>query len=202
MTRRILISYLSLTFLIFLGLELPLGFVYAHHERDGFAADVERDAVVLADQAGQDIAENRPGPVDAIAGGYARATGAQVLVINTAGAVLSSSTPRTSTTGPEITAALANRHAVGYRRTASGGSELYVAVPAHTGATVRGVLRITYPTDLVDAAAYRAWLILGAVGVLTRRTRRPRRVRAGPLDHSAGTRTRGRHHTARQGRGH
>lgn len=167
MTRRILFSYLSLTFVILLGLELPLGFIYAHHERDGFAAAVERDAVIMADRAGSDIAENRPGPVAALAGEYARRNGAQVLVVNSAGEVLSSSTPDAQAPGPELAAALADRHAVGYRSTASGESELYVAVPAHTGGAVRGALRITYPTDLVDASASRAWLGLLVAGVLT-----------------------------------
>jgi signal transduction histidine kinase len=158
-TRRILLSYLSLTLFILLALEIPLGIIYAHHERDGFAADVERDAVVMA---GQVAAQPQPASVTRLASDYARATGARVLVVDSTGAVLASTDPAATSGGPELAAALANRTTVGYRR-----GELSVAVPARTGDTVRGALRITYGTDVVDASATRAWLGLAAAGLLT-----------------------------------
>ena len=167
MIRRILLSYLSLTLVILLALAVPLGIIYAHHERDGFAADIERDAVVMAEQAEQDIAEDQAGPVTDLAERYARQTGAEVLVINTVGEVLASTDTAASAGTAELTTALANRHAVGYRRGADGESQLFVAVPARTGTTVSGAVRITYGTDLVDASATRAWLGLTIGGVLT-----------------------------------
>jgi signal transduction histidine kinase len=166
-TRRILISYLSLTLFILLALELPLGIVYAHHEREGFAADIERDAVVMAEQAEYAISQHAREAVARLATAYADDTGSDVLVIDTQGQILASTDPRAEADGAELAEALANEHAVGFRRGADGSSELYVAVPAHTGATVRGAVRITYAGELVDANATRAWWALLAGGLLT-----------------------------------
>ncbi|MEU7904569.1 HAMP domain-containing sensor histidine kinase [Actinoplanes sp. NPDC049118] len=167
MTRRILLSYLSLTALVLLALGIPLGTIYAHHERDGFAADVERDAVVLAEQAEPDIAAGRSEPVTALAAEHSSATGARVLILDADGHVLASVDAGLPARDPAIDTALTNRHAVGYREAQRGGTELYVAVPARTGADVRGAVLLTYPTDLVDASATRFWLALAASGALT-----------------------------------
>ncbi len=45
MTRRLLISYLSLAVVVLAMLEVPLGFVNARGERAQLTAKVERDAV-------------------------------------------------------------------------------------------------------------------------------------------------------------
>jgi signal transduction histidine kinase len=167
MTRRILLSYLSLTLLLLLALGIPLGIIYAHHERDGFAAAVERDAVILAEQAEPHIAADDQAPVTALAEQYAASSGAQVLIVDTDARLLASTVTRAAAVDPAITTALTNRHAVGYRDAPTGGSELYVAVPARTGADVRGAVLLTYPTDLVDASATRFWLALIAAGALS-----------------------------------
>ncbi|WP_229068976.1 HAMP domain-containing sensor histidine kinase [Actinoplanes sp. DH11] len=167
MTRRILVSYLSLTLLILLALGVPLGTIYGRHERDGFAADVERDAVILAEQAEPDIAAGRPAPVLALAGRYAASTGARVLVADAGGRLMASTAARPPPADPAVAEALTNRHAVGYRRASGGGTELYVAVPARTGGNVQGAVLLTYPAGLVDAQATRFWLALAALGTLT-----------------------------------
>jgi len=51
MTRRLLLSYLSLTVVILAMLEVPLGFINARGERAQLAAKVERDAVTVASLA-------------------------------------------------------------------------------------------------------------------------------------------------------
>ena len=51
MTRRLLLSYLSITAFVLLILEIPLALTYEHSERDRLAADVERDARVLATES-------------------------------------------------------------------------------------------------------------------------------------------------------
>jgi hypothetical protein len=48
MTRRLLLSYLSLTIVVLAMLEVPLGFVNARGERAQLSAKVERDAVTSA----------------------------------------------------------------------------------------------------------------------------------------------------------
>jgi signal transduction histidine kinase len=167
MTRRILLSYLSLTLAILLSLGIPLGSIYAHHERDGFAAAVERDAVVLAAEAQPDIAAARAAPIAALADVYATASGARVVVVAADGIPLAADGTRDVSRDPAISTALGNRHAVGYRSNPDNGSELYVAVPVRTGTAVTGAVLITYPTDLVDASATRFWAVLAASGTLT-----------------------------------
>jgi hypothetical protein len=50
-TRRLLVSYLSLTFVVLLVLELPLGVYVARSERRDVTSRLERDAVTLATYA-------------------------------------------------------------------------------------------------------------------------------------------------------
>ena len=58
MSRRLLLSYLSLTLFILLVLELPLAFSYSRNERNDLSAKVERDAVALGTLA-EDALEQR-----------------------------------------------------------------------------------------------------------------------------------------------
>jgi signal transduction histidine kinase len=166
-TRRILLSYLTLTLFILLALEVPLGLVYAHHERQGFAAHIERDAVVMAERAEDSIIAHDRATLTDLATQYAAETGSDVLLIDSRGRVLASTNPTADSRSPDLTAALANEHSVGYRRRAAGGSELYITVPAHTGDTVRGAVRITYDSEIVDASGTRAWWALLAGGLAT-----------------------------------
>ena len=48
MTRRLLLSYIAVTLVVLILLELPLGLFYAQRERDRLASDVEHDASVIA----------------------------------------------------------------------------------------------------------------------------------------------------------
>jgi signal transduction histidine kinase len=167
MTRRILLSYVTLTLFILIALEVPLGLVYAHHERQGFAAHIERDAVVMAERAEDSIVAHARAPLTDVASRYAAETGSDVLVIDHRGQVLASTDSSADGGSPDLAAALANEHIVGYRRRAAGGSELYVTVPAHTGDTVRGAVQITYDSEIVDASGTRAWWALLAGGLAT-----------------------------------
>jgi signal transduction histidine kinase len=165
-TRRILLSYLSLAFGVLLALGIPLGTIYAHHERDGFAADVERDAVVLAEQAEADIATGDTAHLAEHTATFSRANAAHVLIAGLDRAVLTATGSELTANDPAITTALGGRHAIGYRRTSGGDTELYVAVPARIGADILGAVLLTYPSAVVDAAATRFWLILAAGGML------------------------------------
>ena len=68
MTRRLLLSYLSITAFVLLILEIPLALTYEHSERDRLAADVERDAA-----RARDARRGHPGGPDT--GGHAAARG-------------------------------------------------------------------------------------------------------------------------------
>ena len=51
MRRRLLLSYLTLTLVVLLLLEIPLGLVYADEQRRRLTASVERDALALSIRA-------------------------------------------------------------------------------------------------------------------------------------------------------
>ena len=60
MTRRLLISYLSLAIVVLAMLEVPLGFVNARDERADLTAKVERDAVTVASLAESTLEGDAP----------------------------------------------------------------------------------------------------------------------------------------------
>ena len=48
MTRRLLLSYISLTVVVLVSLEVPLAVIYAHSERQDLNAQAERAAGAVA----------------------------------------------------------------------------------------------------------------------------------------------------------
>ena len=60
MTRRLLLSYLSLAALVLLGLEIPLGFVYSRAERERIVNSANDEAESVAAFAALSLAARRP----------------------------------------------------------------------------------------------------------------------------------------------
>jgi signal transduction histidine kinase len=172
MTRRLLASYLSITVLVLLIIEIPLGVVFARAERDRLVAAVERDATVLATVVEDTLEAGATSGLDPVAAGYQDRTGGRVVVVDRQGVTVADSDPpapgrRDLSTRPEIAAALRGQHTTGSRSSVTlGGSFLYVAVPVASQARVYGAVRITYPTATVDARVRRVWLALAGVAVV------------------------------------
>ena len=121
MTRRLLLSYISLTVLVLLSLEVPLAVIYAHSERQDLNAQAERAAGAVATLVEDNLENALPvsSPlVTTAARRYGRATGGHVIVLDKAG-VAQIDTARPSSTGrsyhdqPEVRAALDGRIASG-----------------------------------------------------------------------------------------
>ena len=173
MSRRLLLGYLSLTLLVLLMLEAPLGIAYTRNERRDLQAKVEHDAVSLASLSEDMLSLRAPvAPVAKIAATYAAGTKGRVVIVDARGLRVVDTSPlfageRNFATRPEIEAALAGNVAVGtrYSRTLRR-SLLYVAVPVASGGTVHGAVRVTYPTSAVDSRVRRTWLLLGAVALI------------------------------------
>lgn len=167
MTRRLLISYLSLVLLVLLALEIPLGLLYTRGETDRLLSAVERDAVVLAENAEEAIETGDIADVPDMLAKYARDTGGHAIVVDPKGVEIARSdgnlTSADLSTNPDIAAALKNRSSSGRR--ADDDRDLFVTVPATSGETIRGALRITYPAATVTDRADRAWLILAGAGL-------------------------------------
>jgi signal transduction histidine kinase len=172
MTRRLLLSYLSITAFVLLIIQVPLGVIFARAERDRLVAAVERDATVLATVVEDTLEAGATGGLDPVAAGYQDRTGGRAVIVDRQGVTVADSDPpapgrRDLSTRPEITAALRGQHAVGSRSSATlGGTFLYVAVPVASQGRIYGAVRITYPTSTVDARVRRVWLALAGVAAV------------------------------------
>ena len=169
MTRRLLFSYLTITLIVLLLLEIPLGLFYAQRERERLAADVEHDASVIATLYEDDLEAGAPlDPVPA--GTYEERTGARVVVVDAEGIArvdTGGTVPRDFSTRPEIAAALDGEGNSGTRRSDTLGTDLlYVAVPVASGGTVHGALRVTLDVADVNDRIRSFWLALVAIAAV------------------------------------
>jgi signal transduction histidine kinase len=168
-TKRLLLSYLTITVIVLLLLQVPLGIFYAQRERERVAADVEHDANVVASLYEDDLEEGAaldPIPAEI----YEARTGARVVVVDAAGiSRVDTAAPveRDFSTRPEIAAALEGTGTSGTRSSDTLGTDLlYVAVPVASGGTVHGALRITIDTSDVTQRIRSFWFALGAVAAV------------------------------------
>jgi hypothetical protein len=181
MTRRLLLSYLSITAFVLLILEIPLALTYEHSERDRLAADVERDARVLATRVEGTLAGRTQADMQQLADEYQQTVGGRVVIVNQEGQSVADSgatTPRDFSTRPELSDALATGDvASGTRHSDTlDQSLLYVAVPVASS----GEVPVRCASRSHDRArrVHRYWLSLAAP-VASSWSRSPAWVRAG-----------------------
>ena len=169
MTRRLVLSYLAITVVVLLLLELPLAIVYQQREFDRLTADIERDATVMA-TIYEDVLQEDLEPDPAPANDYAASTGARVIVVDLDGISIVDSLrepDRDFSTRPEINAALEGDRSDGTRRSDTLDTDLlFVAVPVASGGTVHGAVRITFDASEVTERVWRLWIGLIAVAAV------------------------------------
>lgn len=169
MTRRLLISYLTVTIVVLALLEIPLAVFFSQREYNRLVADAERDATVLASYY-EDALEDESAPVPAEAIQYTTTTGARVVVVDDAGISIvdtGAPVPRDFSTRPEVAEALAGRRAAGERFSSTLDQDLlYVSVPVASGGTVHGALRLTFDPHEVTERVQRFWIALAAIAVV------------------------------------
>jgi signal transduction histidine kinase len=186
-TRRLLASYLLLTVVVLVILEVPLGLAFADHELDQLLSDVERDAFAIAAFVEEELEEPEAHgdgessaeaagegmDLDTLARNYEDRTGGRLVIIDGSGLALADSSPpaegeRYFDERPEVARALEGEVATGARDSDTLGSSIvYVAVPVASGGTVHGVVRISYPTHEVDVRIREHWLRLGGIAVVS-----------------------------------
>ncbi|MEU5256495.1 sensor histidine kinase [Streptomyces longwoodensis] len=170
MTVRLVLSYLALALLVLLGLEIPLGYLYARGEQSRFSQGVERDASMLAEIAEENIETGNLSALPTLARDYAEDnTGARVVIVDRTGHLLADSAGTTAPGAPlagepDIAAALRNRSTVTTRTGADGTDVLAATMPGSSGTTVRGALRVTYPLTRVTDREHRIWAVLALAG--------------------------------------
>ena len=171
MSRRLLLSYLSVTVLVLAVLEVPLGVTYGRNERSDLETKVERDAVTVASLSEgvlEGASETRLPALRSIARRYQVDTGGRVVVVDRQGIAVVDSRPIAGDTSfasrPEIAKALGGRVATGTRHSNTLGLDLlYVAVPIASSGKILGAARVTYPTSAADRRVRRYWLTLAAI---------------------------------------
>ncbi|MEU9961125.1 HAMP domain-containing sensor histidine kinase [Streptomyces sp. NPDC050982] len=174
MTRRLLLSYLSLAVLLLLCLEIPLGFVYSRGERErvtNMAKDEAESVSAYASLAlsmGGRAEQDLPGRVSRCA----ERIGGKVVIVDRSGALVTSSytLSATETQGlaarPGIAAALRGTATQDVRTSTIGGVQyLSVAAPIAHGSYKQGAVWITLPTQMVHARVHHVWLLLALGGL-------------------------------------
>lgn len=169
MTRRLLLSYLTITVFVLLILEIPLALTYERSQRDRLTADVERDARVLATRVEGSLSSGDADAMEQLAGEYQQTVGGRVVVVDLDGQSVADSggtTARDFSTRPEFEKALSTGALASGRRHSDtlGEDLLYVAVPVASSGQVLGAVRITFPTSALDAKVHRYWLTLAGLG--------------------------------------
>jgi signal transduction histidine kinase len=173
LTRRLVGTYLVLAAILLVAFVVPLGLTFAESERSDLSARVERDAFTLASLARDSVAAPTPElrrELWTIARRYQRDTGGRVVLVDARGRLIADSdepqgpgAPRSFASRPEVAQALAGEVATGERFSSTLGENLtVVAVPVASGGQVLGAVRITFPTDELDADTSRYWLLLAA----------------------------------------
>ncbi|MFE7760698.1 sensor histidine kinase [Streptomyces sp. NPDC057438] len=138
MTRRLLLSYLSLAALVLLCLEIPLGFVYSRAERERIVNSANDEAESVAAYTALSLAAGRQDELAERARHCAERIGGKVVIVGADGRLLASShalsddEEKTLPSQPEISAALRGRATTDVRTTTTGGVH-YLAVAAPVG---------------------------------------------------------------------
>ena len=173
MTRRLLASYLALTVVVLLALEVPLALSDARSERQDLTAKVERDAFAAASLAEDALQYGTTTPaLERTATAYLRDTGGRLVILDRTGTSIADSRPtfpgeRSFASRPEVAAALRGETVAGIRSSTELHTRLlYVAVPVASGGRVFGAVRITYPTSTLDHRVNRFRLVLAGVAAI------------------------------------
>jgi signal transduction histidine kinase len=166
-----LVSYLSLTLLVLLGLEVPFGLTYADEQAQRAARTLEQEATTAAELAEEAIEQNEAAQLPRLAAEYSRITAGRVLVLDARGGVLASSHPLSTEdnqvgAGTAVRQALAGSRVSGTEHSTTLDTDVrYIVEPAASGTIVRGAVRITVPSGSLDAAVSRMWTTLLVAGL-------------------------------------
>jgi signal transduction histidine kinase len=170
-TRRLLVSYLTVTAFVLLVLEVPLGVVFARLERNSLIADVRHDADAVALFAAAPLERGDVAPLQTVAHQYDERSDGRLVIVDARGELAADSAPiapgpRTFRTRPEFDAALRGRETSGFRSSSTLGNDIFfVALPVNTGGRVVGAVRITYPASFVHSRIVQSWLVLALAGL-------------------------------------
>ena len=159
MKWRFITALMSVTLLVLLVQDIPLGFYLQQVEHERIITSLERDAFVLAgrsEQALETATVDDDAELIAAVKKYRDAGGSRVVVVNAEGTAVVISDDDQADLGtsylnrPEIAQALSGQISSGHRFSSTLNQELlYVTVPILSGTDVLGAVRLTYPDYVV-----------------------------------------------------
>ncbi|WP_327582321.1 HAMP domain-containing histidine kinase [Nonomuraea sp. NBC_00507] len=170
MRRRLMLTYMSLTALLLLALEIPLFFTFVMNDFHHLANTRLREAARLAGQAVPALTEGEWGRLEREMRDYRASTGSRIAVVNTSGTVVSAAGD-VAITDPDWRArlmlALAGERAdfVDYPYNVSA-LPLFIAEPVRAEQGVVGAVVMISPTEEVRDSGTRTLLVLVVVLVL------------------------------------
>ena len=155
MKWRFITALMSVTLLVLLAQDIPLGFYLQQVEHDRIITSLERDAFLLAgrsEQALETLATEDDSELIQTVKNYRDAGGSRVVIVNKEGTAVVVSDDDQADLGtsylnrPEIAEALSGKISTGHRFSATLNQELlYVTVPILSGSEILGAVRLTYP---------------------------------------------------------
>jgi signal transduction histidine kinase len=168
MTRRLVLSYVGLAFLILVLLEVPFGVLAQRHERDMAAGQAERQATGLAAVASEDVEHQRTSDLNALVARYQASTGGEVAVIDPKShvPVASDVDADNDAIGEQrnlVQAALAGRSVSAFTSD-EGRPWATAAVPISTDNQPHGAVLLGVLATSTENRIHNIWLALGGFG--------------------------------------
>lgn len=151
--------------MVLLLLEVPLGLLEMHQERDALAAGARREATALSVLAADELEHPGRRDLSEVAARYRAQAGSEVAVVNRAGEVLVSFDPDEQLDENGELVPLMRRSLAGQgttvRRTDEGRSQLVAVLPVHAvDGEVVGAVAVAVSASATDRRILRAWLAL------------------------------------------
>ncbi|HEX3540974.1 MAG TPA: HAMP domain-containing sensor histidine kinase [Acidimicrobiales bacterium] len=163
MTRRLVLSYVTVAAVILLALELPLGLVYARHEHDVASVGVVHDATALASLADDGVEHRSAVDLGALAGHYRSALTGDVAIMDRTGALVVTPRPGDGElASPAIRTELlaVTNGAPGGTRVLPGVDDLIAFEPVGSAEKPSGAVVVAASDERVDQRVHEAWLLL------------------------------------------
>jgi signal transduction histidine kinase len=159
--RRLLLTYLSLTLVVLVGLALPFGYVYQRGEQQHALAQLEHDAETLAAFIDTALPVNHDNRIESLVRDAAGRWDAQIDLVDGAGRTVVSTRPD-GATAPRLHRVLtADTPVFGE----FGERTMSVAVPIHPGRPSQGAMQVSVPNGPLTDRIHQFRLVLAGVGV-------------------------------------
>lgn len=176
MKWRFITALMSVTLLVLLVQDIPLGFYLQRVEHERIITSLERDAFILAGRSEQALETESTADDSELVQAtkdYRDAGGSRVVIVNAEGIAVVISDDDQADLGtsymnrPEIVEALSGSISTGHRFSTTLNQELlYVAVPILSGTEVLGAVRLTYPDYIVTNTVNEQLGLLSLVAIM------------------------------------